>query len=188
MFDRLKRKKNFQGTHLSDQRGPDISGSDADIWRVRLRAPSERVDQTWDATLGIWFVYARSVNAHFPYYAGVLVHLRSTVGHAEPYRENPNCLYDFAVFALDPENAVPNLQLVEACDGTQGPQICTLDPAEFTAQFQDVGGDETAIAIVDKLMAAIATGDLIPAQTHRLRWAQALTLNVIDAVTLRGRG
>jgi hypothetical protein len=186
----LTRKKNYQGTHLGDQRPPDYVGDGGEVWRVLMKPFNERVNKTWDATLGIWFIYAPGVNATCPYFVALLLHLRSTDGHPEPHKETSKSAYEFGLFMLDPENVLPDLALVEAGDDREGPQVTTLEPSEFIAQFPDVGGDVRARMMINEMMQDIARGDLIPVESHRVIWAQALVqkVNEYQATSFQKRG
>jgi hypothetical protein len=112
------------------------------------------------------------------YFVVVLVHLRDAEAIAPAHKEFKEAQYDVTVMTLDPEWPVPDLELLEDGGIHSGGQLVALEPAEFTAQFPDVGGDGFAYEIVEQHVRAVVEGRLIPDADYRTQWGQALAAAV----------
>jgi hypothetical protein len=171
---KLKRKlPNYQNMDLADQRKPDFIGiMGRRMWRAKvLINPAENPE--WGATLGIWILNVPYVHPTWKYYVMLLMHLRPIPGKPAPFKVHPNAGYDLAVMTLDPENPLPDLAMVERAEGSEGKQICTLDPADFASQFGTTS-DTRATLIAERLITKILLGDLLDGDDYRQRWASAL--------------
>lgn len=166
---------NYRGGSIS--RPPTYQGSGGKVWTMNM----QQITQRSDASVGVWLLYS-TVNPMFDYYAAALLHLREIPGFQTPVRLTPEMAYEFYIFALDPNYPLPNLELLEAYDASQGPQVHTLDAAEVVAQFPYVGGDAQALGAIDDVMQAITREGVPPDEDYRVTWSYLINRRLAECL------
>jgi hypothetical protein len=174
-------KDRYKETALAQQRPADIQGEWASLWRVPLPDPADRkVGQ--DAAVGIWLLHAPKAHPFWDYYAVFLIHLRPIEGFPDAEKVRPDAEYQVTVYSIDPTDSLPDMAAMSRGEAPEKIGMHLLQPSDFTAQFQDVGGDHNAYEIADEMCVNVTEGKLSPDQDYRVLWATMLTQKVMARV------
>lgn len=169
---------NYAGTSIT--RPPNLQGKGGHAWSLDLTAmilPS--------ALIGCWIFYS-PVNPMLDYYVVMLSHLRDIDGMPKAHKQQASSAYELGIHALNPEQALPDLDAIERGNGQQGPQVFMFDVAEMLAQFDDIGGDAIAVTAVENFVQAVVSTP--PDETDaRLMWGHLLTAEIVAKTRVDGR-
>lgn len=154
-----------------DEIKPTYDGPAAKVWSVD--PPQDDGDPRLAVSLATYLMFAPNAHPHWNWHIMLGVSLRPVEGVPAAVKHYPEAEYELMVFALDPDQEVPDPHTWPLGRG----RGLLMDPPDAVVQFHGVT-DEQAVEVYSLAAKAVADGILIPDTDHRQKWIGAIRATV----------